>query len=506
MAPICAAPAAQQGARGRSMLPLTAAAALAGLMLQGCGESSGSTTAPTPAPSPAPPTPPTPPSPPTPGPPGASSYDGNPPFMLQEVGIKGFSYNPLYLNDPSCLEHPGTSKCMKIYNDDVSAEWATKMWSPEGRGDIKTMATFGANAVRLYGNDPRFSKRKFFDELLKNKMKAITGLSNWPFVNQGSPQGCIWKGYDCFANATDTYSMLLDNAEFAKDGYYHNAIEIISIMNEPDIHAWNPGAWKPPYKENYIKALVTAFDGMLSAEKKAGIKPWKNGQLPKITVAWSYAMLPKAEANENGYFPKDAPQEAFGPSIGFMSQFYYAIMDPKGKVGYEPQNDLKQAYQDRFILALQPFNPSAQVLKQAILPARELPGLKGMKLYLGEFNPAVDMCGDKPICDNYGKKQLQQDITTILTDSTWKESVVGMNFFQFQQPYCKDGNHELQYGMFRMRKEQPWRTGYIEGDSAKDHPINCLEWKTKELGEAIAAAYGGSLPELTCPEQAQVVI
>merc|ERR1712232_503908 len=94
---------------------------------------------------------------------------------------------------------------------------------------------------------------------------------------------------------------------------------------------------------------------------------------------------------------------------------------------------------------------------------------------MGEYNPAVDMCGDRPMCDHYGKKELEADMKMILTDKSWTDSVIGMSFFQFQQPYCKDGHHELQYGMYQMRSEAPWGTGYIEGDSAKDHPINCLD-------------------------------
>jgi hypothetical protein len=372
------------------------------------------------------------------------------------------------------------------------------MWSPEGRGDIKTMATFGANAVRLYGNDPRFSKRKFLDELLRNNMKAVTGMSNYPFTNQDAPPGCIWnKAYDCYDAGNDGYYAVLTTGEFAKNGYYHNALEIISIMNEPDINAYNPGGWKGD--NNYIKALISAFDGILDAEKKAGIKPWKNGKLPKITIAWSYAVLPKAQCGKAGYLnDKNLTSKECGPSVGFMSQFYWALHDPEGTVGYTPKNDLKQAYLDRFIGGIQPFSPASEVYSAAILPGQTLPSLKDVKMYLGEYNPAIDMCNDEPMCAHYGSKELERDLKTILTDPKWTKNVIGVSFFQFQQPYCKSSKHEQAYGMFRMVNKSAWRTGYIEGDSEQDHPINCLEWKTKELGEAIARAYGGSLPTLHC--------
>jgi len=343
--------------------------------------------------------------------------------------------------------------------------------------------------------DPRFSKRKFFDELLKNNMKAVASLSNWPFTSQDSPQGCIWNNnYDCFQRANDSHYQVLTTGEFAKEGYYHNAVEIISLMNEPDIHAYNPGKWTS--KNNYIKALVSAFDGFLAAEQAAGVKAWKNGKLPRITISWSYALLPGDECNAKGYILD--PSKECGPSIGFMAQMYYAVQDPESTVGYTPMNDLKTAYQERWIHCLQPFETVVQVYKQAILPGQILGSLNQSKMYLGEFNPAVNACGDQPMCASYGEEQLKSDLKTILTDMTWTKNVIGVSFFQFQQPYCKDGAHERAYGMFKMIRDAPWKTGYILGDSKASHPINCLDWKTKELGEAVAAAYGGSLPVLHC--------
>merc|ERR1712032_586704 len=413
--------------------------------------------------------------------------------------MRAFSYNPLYLAQPSCLNSPGKGACRNIINDDVSAEWAMNMWSETGRGDIKTMATFGANAVRLYGNDPRFSKRKFFDELLKNGMKVVTGLSNYPFSNQNAPAGCIWANkYDCFQSANDSYYSVLTKGEFVKDGYYHNAVEVVSIMNEPDINAWNPGAWTS--QNNYIKAMVSGFDGILSAEEKAQVKPWKNGKLPKITVSWSYGMLAKELCNEKGYIMHmDDPNVDCGPSIAFMAQLYFAIQDPVGTVGYQPKHDLKKFYKERWILALQPFNRADEVYRQAVVPGQTWEPLKGYKMYFGEFDPAVNACSDHPTCKAYGKNELERDLKSILNDPKWTKTVMGVSFFMFQQAYNKDSYHEIQYGMFELQPQSPWKTGYIEGDSVESHPINCLAWKTKDLAEAVAAAFGGSVPELTCP-------
>lgn len=65
------------------------------------------------------------------------------------------------------------------------------------------------------------------------------------------------------------------SGEFARDGYYHNAIEVISLMNEPEYSR------SPCCQGNFVKAMVSAFDGLLSAEARFGVKPWKNGKLSR---------------------------------------------------------------------------------------------------------------------------------------------------------------------------------------------------------------------------------
>jgi hypothetical protein len=423
------------------------------------------------------------------------------------VGLKGFSYNPLFLADPRCNDMPVTdaSNCSDIVNDDVSAEWAGNMWNSSGRDDIGIMSSLGANTVRLYGNDPRFSKRKFMNYALEKKMKVVTGLSNYPYVN--TDNGCIHKppigkNFDCFDTIKEHYGQVISVGEFAeKNGYYHNSLEVISLFNEPDIHMWT-GGWSSP--NNYILGLITAFDGFLSAEKEAGIKPWKNGRLPKITISWSYAVLNQVPCDKTGYINN---KSECGAAIGFMSQFYNALNDLNGTVQYSPKNDLKKAYTERWITSLQTFVTAEQVYREVI--SKDVPAMKGLKVYFGEYDPAVDLCGEfKPECDRYGKSELLNDLKTILTDSKWaKAGSLGVSFFSYTEadnkrrqgePYSK--NHELQYGLFNFTKQAPWKTGYIVGDKLPNHAINCLGWKVKDFGEAIANVYGGQLPALDqCP-------
>lgn len=429
------------------------------------------------------------------------SYDGSPEFQLSDKGMHAISYNPLYLPDPSCIKNYGQGFCAGPFpNDDVSAEWAMNMWSSEGRGDIKIMKSLGANSVRLYGNRADMSKRKFLDELLRNRMKAVAGISTYPFNAQ--PGGCAFNDYNCYEAIKINYKLALTKGEFAKDGFYHNAIDVVSLVNEPDV--WINLAIVPGWDgtgNNMIRGLVQAFDAVLSAEKEENVQPWNDGSLPKLTIAWSYAMMNSygIPCSEVGYVVN---KTECGPSIGFMAMFYHAVHDPERTVKYKPQNNLTAAFEERWVNSFQPFQDSDSVYRLAIEPAKSLDSLKNQKMYLGEYDPSVNMCRDEPSCAAYDPDKLEADMKSILTDSKWTDMVYGMSYFQFQTAYNKDGRHEFAYGLFNLVETSCWNTTYIDGDTAPNHPINCLEWKSaavKKKAQAVANAFGGSLPTLNCP-------
>merc|ERR1712194_197127 len=119
------------------------------------------------------------------------------------------------------------------------------------------MKALGVNSVRLYGNRPDMSKKKFLDELLRNDMKAIAGISTFPY--NGRPHGCAFNGYNCYEPIKEYYSTLLKQGKFAEDGMYHNAIDVVALCNEPDV--WIQTAIVPHWDSsgnNMIRGLVTA--------------------------------------------------------------------------------------------------------------------------------------------------------------------------------------------------------------------------------------------------------
>merc|ERR1719253_2056553 len=77
------------------------------------------------------------------------------------------------------------------------------MWGPRGRNDLAVMAQMGANAVRLYGNNPTKDHDAFLDAAEKHGMKVIPGFSEYPYKGPGyagppADQDCMHTGYNCY--------------------------------------------------------------------------------------------------------------------------------------------------------------------------------------------------------------------------------------------------------------------------------------------------------------------
>merc|ERR1719428_1570038 len=88
--------------------------------------------------------------------------------------------------------------------DDFMGDGSRFMWGPDGRNDLGIMQKMGANAVRLYGNDPRMDHKGFLDRAHDLGIEVIMGLSDYPYIQM--PNNCQSTGFDCFNNITDQYS------------------------------------------------------------------------------------------------------------------------------------------------------------------------------------------------------------------------------------------------------------------------------------------------------------
>jgi hypothetical protein len=387
---------------------------------------------------------------------GDKGGGSKPAFDLGKTGIRGINYGAMYLKDQSCIEKWVDTKCSAggFPTDDLTAEWAKPMWSDEGRGDLANIVGLGANFVRLYGNDVRFDKKPFLDAAAKHGLQVLEGISSY-YYNQGDgPKCAMTNDANCHDTVKEAYSKNLENG-FLDGDRYHSALTVINVMNEPDFIG-DLGNF------NYLTAMVSAFDGILSAEKDKGVKKWSDGTLPRITITWSFAeTLGPLNICDKKYFIHDTTTEC-GPGLTLMVQFYRVVMDPQGTVKYTPKNDLKSAFESRWVHGVNLFNPASDLETLFMAKYKALSFFSNFKVFAGEWHPKPE-----PTTDEF-KQELQE-----LQKKDGDQQFIGISYFQYQVAYQKTGP-ERDFGMFGLGPKIIDQTGYITGDSQSSHPVNCL--------------------------------
>jgi len=373
------------------------------------------------------------------------------PTAAEEL-IKGISYGP----NP-CLQRGE----LCIQQDDFMAPAAKPFWGSRFRGDLQVMKALGANHVRLYGNNPANSHRNFLDEANVLSMKAIVGMSDYPYTQ--SPDSCMaTTNYDCYSQIKVQYAMNLKNGFMLEDGSYHPALGHVIVINEPDLKL--PGISSPLF---WCKGIVSAVDGMLDAEKEAGVK----GPLVNFTATFSYAICDSclnAEKNFNG-----GP----APGLGQMEELRAAFLNPIS-VGYVARNDLAAVYHSRFTNSFNTANPADDIKGKFLFFYEQL--FHKVPVMIGEYHSP-----------NKGTKQ-EEDLKAILNIASESVLFRGISFFEYQVRYDKGGTEEA-FGMFGLSNKFSFGTFDYFGDKV---PSLCLVPQKDALGEllpsAVAAAYGGS--------------
>eukprot|EP00435_Cladocopium_sp_Y103_P029220 s253_g7.t1 len=96
-------------------------------------------------------------------------------FSAQQIRrpsiLKGISYCPVPVKS-----------VMSLKSDDWMTDLAKPLWSAAGRGDLEVIHSLGANAVRLYGNNPELQHGDFLDEAQRNALQVIPGMSDFPYT------------------------------------------------------------------------------------------------------------------------------------------------------------------------------------------------------------------------------------------------------------------------------------------------------------------------------------
>jgi len=354
--------------------------------------------------------------------------------------LKGISYGPAPLKAAG-----------RLPNDDFMADSAKAQWSTSGRGDLAIMKKLGANAVRLYGNDPREDHKPFLDEAHSQGLQVIPGMSDYPFTQM--PKNCITTEYNCYSQIKEQYKSNLENGFLDKDGSYHPALKTIIVINEPDLKI--PGESQP---KKFSRAIISAIDGMLDAEKEAGA----SGNFPNFTATFSFGVCTACPGSKSK------------PSLGQMLELRRAMEKPED-YGYTPKNDLAKIYKSRFTNSFNTNNPATD-MKPLFLDDYEAL-FSTTPVFIGEYHAPHVPVG--------------QDLEKILSIAQ-SSSLVGVSFFEYQVRYDKGGS-EMEFGMFGLGVQKIASMDFF----GTSFPVWCLtEVADKQSSgvtvvDELAKAFGG---------------
>jgi len=374
--------------------------------------------------------------------------------------LKGISYCPVPVKTVTSLT-----------SDDWMTDVAKPLWSAAGRGDLQIMRGMGANAVRLYGNNPELDHETFLDEALRNDLQVIPGMSDFPYT-QDPDQNCMATEYNCFSKVKKQYMENLKNG-FLKNGRYHPALSYFILINEPDLKIPKTADAVLEDSKKMAKAIISAFDAVLDAEKDLSVK----GPFINFTVTFSYAICPVCPSNQGL------------PALGQMQLIQDAMMYPE-KYDYKPKNFLYAAYLRRWANSFNTANGAGDLKLTFFSHYEKSFGIT--PVFIGEYH--------KP-----GGSVLEE-VQIILQLAKTMPLFLGINFFEFQVSYWKGGS-EMSFGLFGLGGYPIGKFGYVDGRKYTSWCLSPQIVSGTLLPEALATAYGGQSPDVAklCLPQAETV-
>ncbi|CAK8992582.1 unnamed protein product [Durusdinium trenchii] len=325
--------------------------------------------------------------------------------------MKAISYGPVPLKAAG-----------RIPQDDWMVEAAKPMWGPRGRDDLHVMKQLGANTVRLYGNNPNQSHEGFLDEAHRQELKVVAGMSDFPYI-QMDPGRCIETDYDCFNQSRDSYALNLKTGFLTEYQEYHPALAYFILINEPDLKMPSTSTTVAGGPEQMARAVVSAFDGLLEAEKMANI----TGDLINITATFSYAVCIVCE------------ELSYLPALGQMATLVDAMMNPES-YGYEPRNNVTEAFWSRWTHSFNTNNPARDLKAQFF--DRYPEHFPSTPVFVAEYHSVI-LQYLTPVVT------LQEDLAEVIDMANTSDLFLGISFFQYQVAYWKGGT-EMDFGIFGL--------------------------------------------------------
>mmetsp|Transcript_57831 Transcript_57831/g.108364 ORF Transcript_57831/g.108364 Transcript_57831/m.108364 type:complete len:491 (-) Transcript_57831:384-1856(-) len=385
--------------------------------------------------------------------------------------LRAIAYGALPCVSPTAAEWAQEMQSCNHYglpSEDMLQEGYSMQWGAEGRNDLGRMKALGANAVRLYhslGLDSEGSHQGFLDRARDLQLNVMPGYD--------SSESKACDDFDCF-DGWKSATLKGFAQGFAMDGQWHPAVSALILLNEPDFFEHDP-LCKGRGAFCRVRAVLSAFDGVLAAEEEAKVEPGR----VKLTVTWSFAMRTSID------------NVVQGPGTFGFQDMVAVVKDPS-LVDYTPRTALdkiQSEFAKRWVHGLNTQAPWTFVSDFVSQHYRKY-GFGDLPWFIGEYG-ANGQPEDVIISDLKSMDRQAEDNSLFL----------GAAFFQFQTAYSKGGS-ELNFGLYSLGNRKLGMTGEVcdRRSPCMSWPVFCLSidlpWfeAQPQLGKrakAVADAWGG---------------
>lgn len=360
-----------------------------------------------------------------------------------------------------------------------------RQWGPSNyssgfiaRDDLAAMKALGANTVRLYHSLGYKQNQKFEtdDEDHKGFLDhaEYLGMHVLPGYHSG---GMPCPNFDCYDLWKES-TLRGFKQGFATNGTWHKAVAILILMNEPDFLGGQPDCVPKGAAWCRVKAVLSSLDGVLAAEKEAGVTQWG----VNFTATWSFGQMTSIDG------------KVTGPGVFGFQDMVAGIADP-GIANYTtrtPQEEMEEAFLTRWTYGLNvqaPYDYVQGVVRAAYTKNEDF---GGKPWFIGEDGELWQ----KP-------KVIKHSASDAKNDALAGGYFLGMSFFQFETTYWKGGT-EMNFGIFGLGNETIGKTPKINGLERNVHCLNPMLTHDGGLNDLndhraqpLAEAWGGSLVNIT---------
>merc|ERR1719336_941463 len=346
-----------------------------------------------------------------------------------------------------------------------------EQWGVKGRNDLGVMSKLGSNGVRLYnslGMDVNRDHGRFLDYSQRLGLNVMPGYHVEPSkIHSQCPE------FDCFKKWKKA---TLEGFErgYRKGDAWHPAVAMAILLNEADGFGSLPecqpqGAWCR------VKAAISALDGVLAAEKEAGVDAGR----VKFTVTWSFATRESIDGKMRG-----PGNYGFQDMVAVFENPQIAKYTPRTSLG-----DLQEAFRTRWVHGLNtksPWNFVRDIISKDYRQFLPIPW------FIAEYGAS-----------GQDEASIRADLESMQAHALADPAFVGAAFLQFQTNYLK-GGAAMDYGMFGLGDGELGSTGQVcePGYGCRRWPVHCLttdlpwlEGTKAHRAQAAATAWGGFIDD-----------